>query len=221
MTEAVRKGGESLKGAEREYLAELFSRCLDIEYFTVENGGSFAMEREGERLYVFFEKSDGAEDWENNFDFYAVESRRECARECESWYAHGGFLRVWRSILPYIEGALLDLDLREIISVGYSHGAALALLCHEFIWYNRPDIRSNIFGYGFGCPRVIWGRVPYERERWKSFYRVKNIDDIVTHLPPRSFGFRHIGTEIDIGGAGRYSRVDAHRAENYIKELRR
>lgn len=210
-----------MKQAEGKYLAYMLSRCLYAEYLTVENSGSFAIEREGDSLYVFFEKSDGGEDWENNFDFAATEARRECVRKCESWYVHGGFLRVWRSVLPYIEGALLDLSVRRIITVGYSHGAALALLCHEFIWYNRPDIRSDISGYGFGCPRVIWGRVPMENERWHSFYRIKNIDDIVTHLPPKAFGFRHVGNGISIGARGRYSRVDAHRAENYIKELTR
>lgn len=206
---------------EKKYLKGLFLRCLEADYITVKNSGSFAMEREGERLYVLFEKSDGGEDWENNFDFAVTETRRECVRECELWYAHGGFLRVWRSILPYVEGAILDLGVREIITVGYSHGAAIALLCHEYIWYNRPDIRANIFGYGFGCPRVVWGRVTGERERWGRFYRTKNFDDIVTHLPPSMFGFHHVGNEINIGGVGRYSRVDAHRAENYIKELER
>lgn len=206
---------------EMPYLRNMFLRCLDAEYITVEDSGSFAVEEEGERLYVFFEKSDGAEDWENNFDFLAAKSRRECVRKCEIWYAHGGFLRVWQSILPYVEGILLDLSVREIITVGYSHGAALALLCHEYIWYNRADIRDRISGYGFGCPRVIRGRVGRERERWQSFYRIKNYDDIVTHLPPSSFGFRHVGREINIGRAGLYSRIDAHRAENYIKELER
>lgn len=204
---------------ESAYLGNLLSRCLYAEYFTVENSGSFAVERKGEILYIFFEKSNGTEDWENNLDFAISESRRECARECESWYAHGGFLRVWRSILPYIEGALLDLDVREIVTVGYSHGAAMALLCHEHIWYNRADIRERIKSFGFGCPRVIWGRVPQERERWRGFYRIKNYDDVVTHLPPRVLGFRHVGREINIGGAGRYSRIDAHRAENYLNEL--
>jgi len=206
---------------ERSFLRDLYLRCLNADYFTVENGGSFAFERDGERLYLYFEKSDGAVDWKNNFDFLATESHRECIRECEPWYAHGGFLRVWQSILPYLEGVILNLSIREIISVGYSHGAALALLCHEYIWYNRVDIRDKISGYGFGCPRVIWGRVKKERERWQHFYRIKNYDDIVTHLPPSSFGFRHVGREINIGGVGRYSRLDAHRAENYIKELER
>ena len=210
-----------MKQAEGKYLAYMLLRCLHAEYFTVENSGSFAVERDGDSLYVLFEKSNGVVDWENNLDFAMAEARRECVRECESWYAHGGFLRVWRSILPYIEGALLDLSVREVISVGYSHGAALALLCHEYIWYSRPDIRSNIYGFGFGCPRVVWGTVPGEKDRWRSFYRIKNYDDIVTHLPPRTFGFRHVGREINIGGMGRYSRIDAHRSENYIKELDR
>jgi len=76
-----------------------------------------------------------------------------------------------------------------------------------------------VFGYGFGCPRVIWGRVPRERARWRNFYVIRNYDDIVTHLPPRALGFRHVGKLITVGYAGRYSRVDAHRAENYLREL--
>ncbi len=204
--------------ADRRELSALFSACLSADYITVENGGSFSLEKYGERLYVFFEKSDGAEDWKNNLDFGAAQKPETC-REIEKWYVHGGFLRVWESLLPYIEGALLDLEIREIITVGYSHGAALALLCHEYIWYSRPDIRESIFGYGFGCPRVIWGRVPAERERWRNFLVIRNYDDIVTHLPFRILGYRHVGGLLTIGDAGRYSRVDAHRQESYIKEL--
>ncbi len=213
-----------MERSDREYLADIFDVCLNANYITVEGGGSFALEKDGERLLVLFEKSDGYEDWQNNLDFKAVmHSGREVAAPYsqmnEEWYCHAGFLRVWKSILPYIKGALLDLDFREITCVGYSHGAALALLCHEYIWYNRHDLRGRIYGYGFGCPRVIYGNVENERARWQDFYIIRNYDDIVTHLPPRLFGYRHVGKVITIGGAGRYSRVDAHRAENYIAEL--
>ncbi len=199
-------------------MLSLFSACLDAEYITVEKGGSFSLERHGERLFVFFEKSNGAEDWYNNLDFSAVEAPYKNMEH--RWYCHGGFLRVWRSILPYIDGALLDLSVREIIIVGYSHGAALALLCHEYVWYERPDIRGRIFGCGFGCPRVIYGRVAFEKERWEDFYVIRNIDDLVTHLPPRILGYRHVGKLAVIGRIGQYSRIDAHRAENYISALR-
>ena len=174
---------------------------------------------------MLFEKSNGILDWENNLDFAAIARRDERTVVPYSnmetiWYCHGGFLRVWKSILPYIEGALLDLSVREVISVGYSHGAALALLCHEYLWYNRRDLHTRIFGFGFGCPRVICGTVPREKERWNGFYVVKNIDDVVTHLPPRALGFRHVGRLLLIGDRGRYSRLDAHRQENYLLSLR-
>ncbi len=198
-----------------DYLYGLFSTCLEREYFEIEGGGSFDWEYDGQTLYIFFEHSNGAEDWLNNLDFIA-EPYREMERK---WYCHGGFLRVWRSVLPYLEDMLASEHLSGVVTVGYSHGAAIALLCHEYIWFHRPDLRRNIFGCGFGCPRVVYGRVPYERDRWRDFYVIRNLNDAITHLPPRIFGFRHVGKLIEIGKRGNYSPIDAHRAENYLYEL--
>ena len=212
----------------REELLNLFESCLNADYVNVGDGGSFSIEVRGDALYIFFEKSKGIVDWHSNLDFGAV-LHSELGREAravtpykrmdEEWYCHGGFLRVWRSVLPYLEWALLDLRFGEIVTVGYSHGAALALLCHEYLWFNRRDLRGKITGYGFGCPRVIYGKVPREKERWADFYVIRNYDDIVTHLPPRAFGFRHVGHLVTVGGIGRYSRIDAHRKENYLSSL--
>ena len=48
---------------------------------------------------------------------------------------------------------------------------------------------------------------------------VRNIDDIVTHLPPKILGFTHVGKMLEIGKRGKYSSVDAHRPENIMREL--
>mgnify|MGYP003301957927 CR=1 FL=1 len=81
--------------------------------------------------------------------------------------------------------------------------------------------RENIFGYGFGCPRVIFGRKSEEHKRiWKNFTVIRNIDDIVTHLPPSLLGFFHVGQMIEIGRHGKYTRIDAHRPENMLRELK-
>jgi hypothetical protein len=198
-----------------QYMRELFISCLNVEYRHVENGGSFAYVRDGDVLYLFFEKSNGEEDWYNNLSYHAV----SVGREGDGWFCHEGFLRVWQSILPYLAGQIQSMSVRRIVSVGYSHGAALALLCHEYIWYARPDLDGNFEGYGFGCPRVIYGRVAGEGERWHDFFVVRNIDDSITHLPPRIFGYRHVGNLIEIGRRGEYSGINAHRAENYVREL--
>ena len=200
---------------DHEYLKQLFVSCLEAEYKHTDNEGSFATVRDGDRLYLFFEKSNGVEDWINNLSYHAV--RR--GRVDDEWFCHEGFLRVFNEVLPYFEALILSPSVRKIVTVGYSHGAALALLCQEYIWYNRPDIIRDCEAYGFGCPRVIWGTVPYEGERWRDFYIIRNIDDAVTHLPPKALGYRHVGKLVEIGAVGKYSGIDAHRAENYVFEL--
>ncbi len=198
-------------------LCKLFGRCLNIPYTSVENSGDFALERIGNKLYIYLECSDGGDDWQNNLDFIA----RPYKNMEGNWLAHGGFVRVWKSVEDYISDEILNDRYKKITVVGYSHGAALAVLCHEYAYYHRPDIRAQIFGYGFGCPRVICGRKSYEHERiWQNFTVIRNIDDIVTHLPPSLLGFFHVGKMIEIGKRGKYTRIDAHRPENMLRELR-
>ena len=198
-------------------LYKLFLKCLNIPYASVENSGDVALEAIGNRLYIYFEHSDGAQDWQNNFDFVATPYKNMEG----NWQAHGGFVKVWKSIEDYIAPQVSDEKYKKITIVGYSHGAALAVLCHEYAYYHRPDIRQNIFGYGFGCPRVIFGRMSEEHEKiWENFTVIRNIDDMVTHLPPSILGFFHVGSMLEIGEEGKYSRVDAHRPENILRELR-
>ena len=200
----------------KNILSELFSACLERKYTEVENGGSWAYTRHGDALYLWFQKSHGMTDWLNNLNFVAT-PYREMSPE---WQCHAGFLKVWRSVKPYVEPLILDTEVKRICTVGYSHGAALAVLCHEYIWYHRPDLRERMCGYGFGCPRVLYGCVPPALAvRWESFFTVRNVDDIVTHLPPRVMGFCHVGVPVTVGAEGNYSPVDAHRPESYLKEL--
>lgn len=200
-------------------LSQLFQRCVERSYFHVENAGSYAMDRMGDTLYLYFECSDGAVDWKNNLDFPARPYRRMGR---VTWFAHRGFLRVWKSVESYVKRDILDTGVKRIVTVGYSHGAALAVLCHEYVWYHRPDLRDAIEGYGFGCPRVFWGiRTKDLMRRWANFTVVRNIDDIVTHLPPAFLGYSHVGCMEEIGEKGQYSKTDAHRPESILAELKR
>ena len=192
-------------------LYNAFSECLTIPYTTVENAGDYAVKREGETLKLFFEWSDGKEDWKNNFNFPA----KPYKRMEHLWFCHRGFLKVWKSIETYITPYINDPTVSKIQIVGYSHGAAIALLCYEYCIYNRPDV--EIQGVGFGCPRVFWGRVPKSvKERFKNFKVVRNGNDIVTHVPPKIFGFRHISELVEIGQT---NLVKDHYDKNYLLHL--
>lgn len=198
-------------------LSQLFARCLEAPYVHLAHSADFYVERTGEALYLYFQDSDGSEDWKNNLDFPARPYRRMGTTQ---WYAHRGFIRVWKEIEPHIAPLAADRSIQSVTVVGYSHGGALAVLCHEYLWFHRSDLRRHIEGYGFGCPRVLWG--PRSREllsRWDRFSVIRNVDDLITHLPPRALGYFHVGRLVEIGEAGKYSRVDAHRGENIMREL--
>lgn len=198
-------------------LLKLFQRCVRRKYIHVENSGDYSIERDGDSLYIYLECSNGIEDWKNNFNFPAKPYKR-MGRAV--WFAHRGFLKVWKSIETYIEPYVQDKTVKSITVIGYSHGAALAVFCHEYIWYHRPDLRNNLLGYGFGCPRVFWGiKNKQIKQRWERFIVVRNIDDIVTHVPPFLLGFSHVGNMVEIGRKGKYNSVDAHRSKNIMSEL--
>jgi len=197
-------------------LYELFKTCLNRSYRETENGASWAYDRRGDALFLWFEHSRGIEDWVHNLYFAAV-PYREMVPE---WHCHAGFLKVWKALIPFLKPLILDGTVRRICTVGYSHGAALAVLCREYIWYHRPDLRETVCGYAYGCPRVLYGCVPPEIAiRWSSFWRISTPNDIVTRLPPRTLGYCHVGNFIRVGDAGTYSAIDAHRPETYLLEL--
>ncbi len=199
-------------------LSQLFRRCVERTYVHVENAADYALDRVGGTLYIYLQASDGLTDWKNNLDFPA----RPYRSGGKPWWAHRGFVRVWKSVEEHIKKDVLDSTVKQVVVVGYSHGAALAVLCHEYVWYNRPDLRDTLEGYGFGCPRVFWGvRRPSLLRRWERFLVVRNVDDVVTHVPPAFLGFSHVGSLLEIGARGLYSPVDAHRPENILAELLR
>ena len=190
---------------------------LTVKYKTIpKTGASFCYEKRDGILYIFFEHSNGIIDWRNNFDFPS-----KAYREMENkWSVHRGFMRVWKSARDCLKEQIFDLNFKGIVIVGYSHGAALALLCHEYCVYNRPDIAENIYGYGFGCPRVVHGYLNRKIcDRFKKFFVIRNCRDIVTHLPPILFGFRHVGNMISIGKKAKYGPINSHRPENYLYQL--
>lgn len=199
-------------------LYELFSVCLRLPYSQVGKSANYAVKREKDTLYLFFQGTEGKNDWKINLDFPAKPYKRMGKT---IWFAHRGFLRTWKEIEPFLADEIADKSVRKVVIAGYSHGGALAMLCHEYVWYNRPDLRASVEGYGFGAPRVFWGvRTAKLRARWKNFTVIRNIDDLVTHLPPAVFGFSHVGALLKIGERGKYSSVEAHFPENILKELR-
>lgn len=203
-------------------LESLFKRCYEAEYTHVNEDGDFAIQREGDRVYLLFQKSNSKTDWMHNLLFFSKPYKEMDI----TWRCHRGFLCVWKSIEPYLVDTILDKSIKQFIIVGYSHGAAIATLAHECVWYNRPDVRENgLIGYGFGCPRCYFGIFGVKKalkERWKDFHPVRDLNDLVTHMPPIIFGFRHVNKVLKLQNKYynkhvKLKSINAHYPDNYIK----
>ena len=177
-----------------------------------EEDGDYLIKRDGDTLKLFFEWSDGLKDWISNLNF-PVKPYKNMEH---TWHCHRGFLKVWKAIEPYVADHINNPNVKKIEVVGYSHGAAIALLCYEYCVFNRPDI--EVEGAGFGCPRVFWGFVPKSvKDRFKNFKVVWNGKDIVCHVPPILFGFRHISTVVKVG---KTNPIKDHIYTEYLKNLK-
>lgn len=196
-------------------LKELYERILKARYIHIgDETASYCTEREGDTLYILFEWSNGKTDWKNNFDFPAKPYRDMQNK----WYVHRGFLRVWKVIEPHLQEQINDASIVRFVCGGYSHGAPLALLCHEYIKYNRPDAYAE--GYGYGSPRAVWGFVRKAvKKRFEGYTVIRNCRDVVTYVPPAWLGYRHVGKMLHIGKEKQHGRVESHFAELYTKEL--
>lgn len=218
----------------------LFKDVIYSDYTQLqEEGGSFKYIKHGSKLKILFECSNGDVDWKNNFDFmpvsrhggifswirtlfklfktgfYLPKRPYKNMDKNKRWKCHRGFLRVWKAIEPNLKDVIADMDVKEIEIAGYSHGAAIALLCYEYCKFNRPDISDNINGVGFGCPRVVWGHLNNDvKKRFEGFIVIRNGRDLVTHVPPVIFGFRHIGRLIKIGERWKFKN-----AIDYVKKF--
>lgn len=189
-------------------LSDLFRICDDWhDYQTAGHDVNYKFKEEGDSLYIYFQGSSSIWDWVRNFWF-----RKRPYKDMKVPYrVHGGFLSAWKEVEDIIIAKVTEREefgawkykWNHITVVGYSHGGALAGLCHECVWYYRPDLRENgLEGYGFEAPRFYAGfRVRKKlRERWEKFTVIRDGTDIVTHCPPVLFGFAHVGKILRIKG---------------------
>jgi len=190
----------NLTKTDYDHLIKSFFRCLNANYKHIENDADYAIEEseDGKTLYLLFQWTHSQLDWFSNIDFIAKPYKDMKT----TWWCHRGFLRVWKTIKPYVEPYVKNNKYEHIEVIGYSHGAAIATLAHEYVWFNRPDLRENgLIGFGFGCPRCYFGwHIKKElKQRWETFYPIRNLNDLVTHVPPVVFGFRHVSKLVKIG----------------------
>lgn len=216
---------------ERNYnLKEKFCNCWNMKFKTVGDKVDYNLikepiEQNKYDLYIYFQCSLQLSDWLSNFAFWKRLRKRKPYKGMDvSYKVHSGFLDRWKQVEDIMREAFKDENINSINIVGYSHGAALAILCHECAWWCRPDLRNKLITFAFGAPRVYGSYFIKKslKERWINCYIFRNKNDIVTHLPPIIFGYRHVGKLVKLAKAdtyGIFSFIKAHFPENYYQAI--
>lgn len=151
-------------------------------------------------LYIAFQGSISFKDWVYNFKFF----KKPYKNMKQIWFAHKGYIKKYKSveskIINLIINIKLQMQLSKIIISGHSQGGALAILCHESIWFKFPEYRDKLQTITFGSPRVI-GLVSSLKikERFKNVIRYEQFWDIVIRIPFSFLLYKHIGKRKRIG----------------------
>ena len=133
---------------------------------------------------------------------------------------HRGFIGAYKSVRGQVHGAVKQYvgAHKPIIVLGHSLGGALATLCAVDLQYCMQPTGA-LFGFGrvlkvytFGSPRV--GNASFSKSyirRVPRTWRTWGWWDVVSKVPPRIFGFKHVSE-----GFGLKCR---HDIKCYLREL--
>lgn len=204
----------------KEHLIAQFRALNEGEYQDCGCGVSyryFISERGS--LLIELQGSDGWKDWVRNFWF----KKEKDTINGMSYLCHGGFLGSWKFHLEKaLSPKIKDGKINTIMIAGYSHGAALAGIVCAHARAMRPDLakEGRVFAVCFEAPRFYaGGLIRGARKRlFAGVNVIRNGLDIVTHLPPRLFGFRHVGQLANINKS--FLRpIKAHTPDGVLQSL--
>lgn len=186
-----------LSGLAYHDVQPIYSEGKQYVFSDPETDVQFFARRKGKTLYITFRGSDSPRDWKTNmmFDKFTI----PYGNAKSPIRVHRGFITAYKSpgVRDVIHRMITD-DIEAIRVMGHSQGAALAILCSVDLEYNFPDRDYEV--YLFGSPRVgnKAFRDSYNRRLLKVF-RVENGNDIVTKIPPKFMGYRHVGMKLHVG----------------------
>lgn len=175
-----------------------------VDWKVVDKGSDLdlATWKKNDVFYVNFKGSDSIIDWFFNFNFWA--KKIPYKRMEKVFYLHRGFINLYQKVRDRIHVEFLDSGASEIFVMGHSLGGALATICYaDFRWHKENKREYNnieVHGFASGSPRVLSHRKGEAQEFERLCLGLNRLvleGDIVTHVPMKWFGFRHVSRDIE------------------------
>lgn len=176
---------------------KLFNWILKAGYTSSGLGVEWTLKNKEGEVYLLFQGSTTKEDWWHNFQFLptAIKPYNDMKRP---WYAHEGFVRMYKSARDTILAAVAVSGSQFIHVAGHSQGGGLAQLCAEDLAWRGYKVECVTFG----SPNVFYGSQARKHLNDMKIIaeNYENGSDIVPMVPP--FGFKlnpvHVGEPFKI-----------------------
>lgn len=154
---------------------------------------------ERDTLYVVFRGSQfRISETDRRHNTMIVRRRPEIEAFSRSVRTHMGFTEKYHAVRDAVLSRARTSTARRIMTVGHSAGGALAILAFADFLTHEPDRISHAVTYGM--PRLLNRAGARELSSYQNrIVRVINGADPVPRVPAALFGYRHVGTVIQIG----------------------
>jgi hypothetical protein len=200
----------------KKYLLEEFKACISGEWKTCGIDVQYRIDRVGpNQAKLSFQGTVSIEDLKIDLKVFA-NPFKEKPKDKYGNIMHRGFQEGVESCFETIHKELIDMGIQYVDIRGYSLGAAYG----EVFTLYLPKVNIETEAIVFGGPRIFFfPNKKLKEEAKKRILRIENNDDLIAHLPPLLFGFRHIGHVYKIGIRDWFYTLDKHYGKEYIKEL--
>ena len=200
---------------------ELFSNknvnIEDVDYVFQQKHVQVAVGRYKEYKVLFFMGSNQLIDWIYNFNFPFTKTPYKETGTNEKIKIHSGFYKSYLLVRENIHEIVLEN--KKLIIMGQSFGASIASIASLDIAYNFNNL--DLYTITTGSPR--FGNkclIESYNKRVPNTIRYVYGNDLVTHLPPKFLGFRHVDGLHHLGKEKLVPNICDHFYTNgYLKEL--
>lgn len=186
------------------------------DYFQVGHIQGVIVNNEGKDILMIF-GSNEILDWLFNFSFRFFKETPYPSVTRNEIKVHKGFYRSYLKIRDYVLQKFKDH--KELYIFGQSLGAAVATFATLDLKYNHPEM--NIKPIVTGSPKV--GNYDFKQsfeKRIHNFISYVNGGDIITTVPPKMFGYVHVGQRKFIGKKKFLMlSIKDHMVTSYLKNL--
>ena len=191
------------------------------------------IEKWGFSQFAFFDRKDSQAFMAGNAEMIIIAFRGTEPTNLKDWMTdikirkktgpygkvHRGFLKGFQVVWPEIRQVIKEwqTQAQSLWLTGHSLGGALATLAMASLGEEAKPVHGL---YTFGQPRV--GGKTFARNFDLDFksrmFRFVNNNDVVTRVPTRKMGFRHVGQVLMFDASGRLQ-ADLHFWNNFLDRV--